>query len=131
MRRRAFHAEGVRRVTTVTAARLSPAQFLDRVFSLLNQPGGWTRGAESRDADGRRVSYLDKRAVSFDLRGAVFRVGMEAEMPIDEPVSLLEAAAPGCFSPEWNDARYRAKREVLNIVLNARNAARKPEGSPR
>jgi hypothetical protein len=101
--------------------RLDDVQFLDRAAELVTR--GWCQKGLARDPDGRQVEPWHESATSWSPLGALSRVWYEnwGGAPDTFEVAYLALAfATGGRLEEWNAARWRTKRHVLNAFVRAR-----------
>jgi hypothetical protein len=108
-----------------TAGRRSPSlddvQFLDRAAQLVAR--GWCQRGLARDRDGRQVEPWHESAASWSPLGALTRVWYENRGGAPDTFEVAYVAmafATGGRLEEWNAARWRTKRHVLNAFARAR-----------
>lgn len=90
----------------------------------LIEHGGWTQGAEARDANGNKVSALSDFACSWCAMGALRRVADSTRLTGADKIAVI-AGLP--LTPilslhplaTFNDDRDRTKEEVINLLREA------------
>jgi hypothetical protein len=84
---------------------------------------GWCQGSLAIDDDGRRVEPWSPSARRWSPLGALLRAWYESPSADAEAFRIAYtalASATGGRLEEWNAARWRAKRHVLNAFGRAR-----------
>lgn len=82
---------------------------------------GWTQGEYARMKNGVPCAWDDKRAVKWCVLGAIWRAGHDlgALLHVDKPLEILEQVTGTAIHEEWNDARYRTKKQVVCALRKA------------
>ena len=101
-----------------------PLELLRVVRGLID--AGWCRGALARDAYARPVEVKSRRAIRFDLVGAVKRAAQQlGRNEMAEVGAVRHLLAPFCGTTDvgdWNDRQIR-KSQVLAVIDKAIAAA--------
>jgi hypothetical protein len=112
------------------ASRLEAIRLLEESGLLVAR--GWCQGSLAIDDDGRRVEPWSPSARRWSPLGALLRAWYESPSADAEAFRIAYTAlanATGGRLEEWNAARWRAKRHVLNALGRARTHV--PSGPPR
>lgn len=94
---------------------------------------GWCQGTLALDDHGRRVEPWSESATRWSPLGALLRSWYESPTPDADAFRLAYSAlatATGGRLEEWNAARWRTHRHVLNAFGRARirDPAARPDG---
>jgi len=112
------------------ASRLEAVRLLEESGLLVAR--GWCQGALAIDEDGRRVEPWSPSARRWSPLGALLRAWYESPSADAEAFRIAYtslANATGGRLEEWNAARWRARRHVLNAFGRARGYV--PSGASR
>ncbi len=90
---------------------------------LIAEPGGWTQGCFSRDAQNERVEFTSPDARSWCGQRAIYLVEHRLKashdrgalgQATDEVRKLLDRVPPGGHFPHWQDQPERMQAEVVS-----------------
>jgi hypothetical protein len=104
-------------------------RLLDESASLVAR--GWCQGVLAVDDDGRRVEPWSRSARRWSPLGALLRTWYESPNADADAFRIAYAALAGATGgrlEEWNAARWRTRRHVLNAFGRARIYV--PSGPP-
>ena len=103
------------------ASRLEAVRLLEEAGLLVAR--GWCQAALAIDEDGRRVEPWNASARRWSPLGALLRAWYESPSADADAFRIAYTAlakATGGRLEEWNAARWRARRHVLNAFGRAR-----------
>jgi hypothetical protein len=106
---------------TDRASRIEALRLLDESAALVTR--GWCQGALAIDDDGRRVEPWAAGARRWSPLGALLQTWYQSPSADADAFRIAYTAlanATGGRLEEWNAARWRARRHVLNAFGRAR-----------
>jgi len=90
---------------------------LEDTYELLSDPARWTQGADARDAEGRKVSVEDERAVCWCLSGALRFCLKGARVKEHRAARAALSAVPSIV--DFNDSNDH--QDVIKLLKEAIN----------
>lgn len=120
-------------------------EVVERCLLLFSKPGRWTQRTNARDRDGKTVPFDSPLARTFSLEGAIRRAAGDRHKHFygrffrrydvyeDKDGKLktiwIDGPAQGMIAPfrnqfDWNDAKHRTQRDVVNLLEDLADAYR-------